>query len=149
MRVLVVGDEQRLARAIQRGLGADGFLVDLAHDGQSGLEMALSGSYDVLVLDIMLPRCNGYDVCRDLRNAEVWTPVLMLTAKDGEYDEVDAYDLGADDYLVKPFSFPVLLARLRALVRRGAVARPTVLRAGDLELDPATRRVRRAGTTSS
>ncbi len=145
MRALLVEDERTLARAVVRGLEADGFLVDVAHDGLAGLDLARSGTYDVVVLDIMLPGRNGYDVCRDLREAGVWTPVLMLTAKDGEYDEVDAFDLGADDYLTKPFSFPVLLARLRALVRRGGVERPVLLRAGDLSLDPATRVVTRSG----
>ncbi len=145
MRVLLVEDERTLARAIKRGLEADGMLTDVVHDGDEGLLRALDGDYDVIVLDIMLPRRNGYDVCREMRRAEVWTPVLMLTAKDGEYDEVDAFDLGADDYLTKPFSFAVLLARLRALVRRGGIARPTVLRAGDLSLDPATREVERGG----
>jgi len=145
MRVLLVEDERTLARAIARGLQAEGMLTDVAHDGLAGLERALDGDYDAVVLDIMLPGRNGYDVCKAMRAAEVWVPVLMLTAKDGEYDEVDAFDLGADDYLTKPFSFPVLVARLRALVRRGGIARPTVLRAGDLVLDPATREVSRAG----
>ncbi|MAS55965.1 response regulator transcription factor [Nocardioides sp.] len=143
MRVLLVEDERTLARTIARGLQAEGMLTDVAHDGLVGLERALDGDYDVVVLDIMLPGRNGYDVCRSMRAAEAWAPVLMLTAKDGEYDEVDAFDLGADDYLTKPFSFPVLVARLRALVRRGGIARPTVLRAGDLALDPATREVSR------
>ena len=145
MRVLLVEDERTLARTIKRGLDAEGMLTEVIHDGISGLDRALLGDFDVVVLDIMLPGRNGYDVCRDLRAAEVWTPVLVLTAKDGEYDEVDAFELGADDYLTKPFSFPVLVARLRALVRRGGIARPTVLRAGGLELDPATRRVSRDG----
>ena len=143
MRVLLVEDERTLARTIARGLQAEGMLTDVAHDGLVGLERALDGDYDVVVLDIMLPGRNGYDVCRSMRAAEAWAPVLMLTAKDGEYDEVDAFDRGADDYLTKPFSFPVLVARLRALVRRGGIARPTVLRAGDLALDPATREVSR------
>lgn len=143
MRVLLVEDERTLARAVARGLEAQGMLTDVAHDGLDGLDRALVGDYDVVVLDIMLPGRNGYDVCKELRAAQVWTPVLMLTAKDGEYDEVDAFDLGADDYLTKPFSFPVLVARLRALVRRGGVERPAVLRAGDLVLDPATREVHR------
>ena len=147
MRALVVEDERTLARAIRRGLEADGVLTDVAHDGVSGFERAVDGCYDVIVLDIMLPGRSGYDVCRGLREAHVWTPILMLSAKDGEYDQVDAFDLGADDYLTKPFSFPILLARLRALVRRGAIERPTVLTAGDLTLDPATREVHRGGTT--
>ena len=141
--MLLVEDERTLARALKRGLEADGLLTDVVHDGADGLATALVGDYDVVVLDIMLPRLNGYDVCRQLRAADVWTPVMMLTAKDGEYDQVDAFDLGADDYLTKPFSFPVLLARLRALIRRGGIARPTVLRAGDLSLDPAKRVVHR------
>ncbi|MCW2813987.1 MAG: DNA-binding response regulator [Nocardioides sp.] len=143
MRVLLVEDEQTLARAVRRGLDAEGMLTDVAATGPAGLELGLSGTYDVVILDIMLPGRNGYDVCRDLRAAGVWTPVLFLSAKDGEYDEVDAFDLGADDYLTKPFSFPVLVARLRALVRRGGIERPAVLRVGDLTLDPATREVRR------
>jgi two-component system OmpR family response regulator len=146
MRILVVDDEVRLARSVARGLQAEGFAVDLAHDGITGRDLAMSGIYDVVVLDIMLPGLQGYRVLQELREARVGTPVLMLTAKDGEYDEADAFDLGADDYLSKPFSFVVLVARLRALGRRAATARPTVLRAGDLVLDPGRRRVTRAGT---
>ena len=144
MRVLIVDDEMRLAESIRRYLTVEGFTADVAHDGQAGLCAASQTPYDVMILDIMLPRLNGYEVVRQLRERDVWTPVLMLTAKDGEYDQTDAFDLGADDYLTKPFSFPVLVARLRALVRRGAPQRPTVLRAGDLTLDPARRRVTRA-----
>ena len=147
MRVLVVEDERPLARALKRGLDAEGLLTDLEHDGRAGADTALSGDYDVIVLDIMLPRLNGYDVCKELRAAGVWTPVLMLSAKDGDYDQVDAFDLGADDYLVKPFSFPLLVARLRSLIRRGGIDRPPVLTAGDLHLDPATRVVGRGSTT--
>ncbi|MEJ7834270.1 MAG: response regulator transcription factor [Nocardioides sp.] len=143
MRVLMVEDEVRLAETVARGLVAEGFVVDLVHDGAEGLAEAQMRDYDVIILDIMLPSMNGYDVCRELRKGDVWTPILMLTAKDGEYDQVDAFDLGADDYLTKPFSFVVLVARLRALVRRGAPERPTVLTVGDLSLDPATRLVRR------
>ncbi len=143
MRVLMVEDEVRLAQTVSRGLVAEGFVVDIVHDGAEGLDQARLRDYDVIILDIMLPSLNGYDVCRGLREAHVWTPVLMLTAKDGEYDQVDAFDLGADDYLTKPFSFVVLVARLRALVRRGAPVRPTVLQVGDLVLDPTTRMVRR------
>jgi two-component system OmpR family response regulator len=143
VKVLLVEDEVRLADHVRRGLGAEGFVVDVVHNGSDGLFNAQVNSYDVVVLDIMLPRMNGYDVCRRMRQAGVWTPVLMLTAKDGEYDQADALDLGADDYLTKPFSFLVLVARLRALVRRGAPVRPTVLAAGDLTLDPASRAVRR------
>jgi DNA-binding response OmpR family regulator len=149
MRVLVVEDEVSLAETIRDGLGRDGFTVDLTHDGVEGLWTAAEsphGAYDVIVLDIMLPKLNGYEVCRELRKREVWTPVLMLTAKDGEYDQADAFDLGADDYLIKPFSFVVLIARLRALVRRGAPERPVVLSAGDLTLDASERRVARGGT---
>ena len=136
MRVLLVEDERGLATSLSRGLVREGMAVDVAHDGVTGEWMAREHPYDVVVLDIMLPGRNGYDVLRDLRAAEVWTPVLMLTAKDGEYDQADAFDLGADDYLTKPFSFVVLLARLRALVRRGAPERPVVLAVGDLALDP-------------
>jgi two-component system OmpR family response regulator len=146
VRVLVVEDEVGLAETLRDGLGQEGFTVDLAHDGVDGLWTAAEcpyGGYDVIVLDIMLPRLSGYEICRRLRARGVWTPVLMLTAKDGEYDQADALDLGADDYLIKPFSFVVLIARLRALVRRGAPERPVVLTAGDLTLDPAQRRVSR------
>ena len=146
MRVLLVEDEVRLAETVRRGLVAEGMLVDVAHDGDTGLFAAQTQSYDVIVLDIMLPKRNGYDVCRDLRSEEIWTPILMLTAKDGEYDEVDAFDLGADDYLTKPFSFVVLVARLRSLIRRGAPERPALLSAGDLTLDPASREVRRGAS---
>jgi Response regulators consisting of a CheY-like receiver domain and a winged-helix DNA-binding domain len=139
----VVEDEVRLAQALRRGLGAEGFTVDLAHDGHEGLTRARDGGYDALVLDIMLPGLSGYRICQQLRAEGNWVPVLMLTAKDGEYDEADGLDLGADDYLTKPFSYVVLVARLRALLRRGAPPRPTRLRAGDLVLDPATRQVLR------
>jgi DNA-binding response OmpR family regulator len=143
VRVLLVEDEVRLAQNVRRGLSAEGFVVDVVHNGTDGLFNAEVSAYDVVVLDIMLPGLNGYEVCRRMRAAGVWTPVLMLTAKDGEYDQADALDLGADDYLTKPFSFLVLVARLRALIRRGAPVRPAVLAAGDLTLDPATRTVRR------
>ena len=139
MRVLVVEDEKRLAAALKRGLDAEGFTVDVALDGQEGLWMALAEPYDVIVLDLMLPTLNGFQVCAKLREANNWTPILMLTAKDGEYDEAEALDTGADDYLTKPFSYIVLVAHLRALVRRGGVERPPILSAGDLTLDPATR----------
>lgn len=143
MRVLLVEDERTLARAIKRGLDAEGLLTDVEYDGPAGLASALTKQFDVVVLDIMLPGLNGYDVCKELRAARVWTPVLMLSAKDGDYDQVDAFDLGADDYLIKPFSFPVLVARLRSLIRRGVVERAPMLSAGDLHLDPATRVVGR------
>lgn len=120
--------------------------VDIAATGTDGLWRAREGNYDAIVLDIMLPEINGYEVCRTLRSEEVWTPILMLTAKDGEYDEADAFELGADDYLRKPFSHVVLVARLRSLLRRGGAARPTALTVGDLVLDPGTRSCSRAGT---
>ena len=143
MRVLVVEDEARLANMIRRGLELEGFVVVTATTGQDGLWRATEDTFDVIVLDIMLPGINGYEIVRALRAKQIWTPILMLTAKDGEYDQADAFDLGADDYLVKPFSFVVLIARLRALVRRGAPTRPVLLTAGDLSLDPARRRVTR------
>ena len=143
MRLLVVEDEARLARALQRGLAAEGYVVDVAADGPSGLEAARHEAYDAVVLDIMLPGLSGYRIVRALREEGNWVPVLMLSAKDGEYDQPDGLDLGADDYLTKPFSFVVLLARLRALLRRGARERPAVLTAGTLRLDPATRQVTR------
>jgi DNA-binding response OmpR family regulator len=145
MRVLVVEDEVGLADLLREGLTDEGFAVDVMRTGVDGLWAATQHPYDVVVLDIMLPRLSGYEVCRQLRQRRIWTPVLILTAKDGEYDEADALDLGADDYLTKPFSFVVLVARIRALARRGAPARPTVLSAGDLVVDPARRRVTRDG----
>ncbi|MGW4060158.1 response regulator transcription factor [Amycolatopsis sp. NPDC004747] len=143
MRLLIVEDEREFAETLRRGLVAEGFTADVAHTGKEGLWRATEHAYDVVVLDIMLPELSGYEVLKRLRAAENWTPVLMLTAKDGEYDEADAFDLGADDYLSKPFSFVVLIARLRALLRRGAPARPAVLEAGDLRLDPSARTVHR------
>lgn len=145
VRVLVVEDEIKLADAVRRGLVAEGFTVDLAHDGDDGLWRATEGRYDVIVLDVMLPKRNGYLVCRELRQREVWTPILMLTAKAGEYDEAEGLDTGADDYLTKPFSFVVLVARLRALVRRGSAPRPALLTAGDISVDPSSRTVTRRG----
>ncbi|MDK3256461.1 response regulator transcription factor [Blastococcus capsensis] len=149
VRVLVVEDERNLAAAVARGLHAEGFSVDVTGDGVTGLDRALLGGYGAIVLDIMLPGRSGYDVLRELRARQVWTPVLMLTAKDGEYDIADALDLGADDYLTKPFPFVVLVARLRALVRRGAPERPAQLVVDDLVLDPAAHRVRRGDTELS
>lgn len=146
MRLLVVEDETRLAEGLKRGLEAEGFAVDVAANGTDGLWLARENRYSVILLDIMLPGLNGYLLCRALREAGDWTPVLMLTAKDGDWDQVEALDTGADDYLTKPFSFAVLVARVRALIRRGAAPRPAVLSAGDLELDPATRAVRRGDT---
>lgn len=141
MRLLVVEDETRLAHALRRGLTADGFTVELAGDGLTGLEKARHEPFDAIVLDVMLPRLSGYDLVRTLRNEENWVPVLMLSAKDGEHDQADGLDYGADDYLTKPFSYVVLLAHLRALLRRSPAARPAVLVAGDVRLDPASRQV--------
>jgi DNA-binding response OmpR family regulator len=146
VRVLVVEDERRLAAAVRRGLSAEGFAVDIAYDGEDGLHSAREGDYDAVVLDLMLPKISGYRVCQQLRAEKNWVPILILSAKDGEYDQADGLDLGADDYLTKPFSYIVLAARLRALLRRGAVPRPAELLAGDLTLDPASRRVRRGQT---
>jgi two-component system, OmpR family, response regulator len=143
MRILVIEDEKPLAAALRRGLEAEGAGVDIAHSGTDGLWMARENPYDALVVDIMLPGVNGFQICERLRAEGDWTPILVLTAKDGELDEAEALDVGADDYLTKPFSYVVLQARLRALLRRGAKERPAVLSAGDLTLDPATRRCRR------
>jgi len=145
-RVLVVEDEQRVAAALRRGLEHEGFAVDIAGNGTDGLWMATEQVYDVIVLDIMLPGLNGYRVCQRLREADNWTPILMLTAKHGEFDEAEALDGGADDFLSKPFSYVVLVARLRALLRRGLRERPTVIELGDLRLDPAAHRVWRSDT---
>ena len=146
MRILVVEDEPRLADGLRTGLSAEGFAVDVALTGTDGLWLAREQPFDGIVLDVMLPNLNGYRVCQILRSEGNWTPILMLTAKDGEWDEVEGLDTGADDYLTKPFSHAVLVARLRALLRRGARERPAVLSAGDLRLDPAARRVWRGGT---
>ncbi|MEE1927468.1 response regulator transcription factor [Streptomyces sp. TRM 70351] len=145
MRVLIVEDERRLARSLARGLTAEGFAVDVAHDGREGLFMATENPYDLLVLDIMLPGLNGYRICSALRAAGDETPILMLTAKDGEYDEAEGLDTGADDYLTKPFSYVVLLARIRALLRRRGGGAAPVLRLGGLSVDRAARRVERDG----
>jgi two-component system OmpR family response regulator len=149
VKVLVVEDEPRLASTLMMGLRAEGFVVVTASSGVDGLWQATEDQFDVIVLDIMLPAMNGYEVVRQMRAREIWTPVLMLTAKNGEYDQADAFDLGADDYLTKPFSFVVLVARLRALIRRGAPQRPVVLTAGTLSLDPARRTVHRDSTPIS
>ena len=140
VRVLVIEDEVKLASYVKRGLEREGYAVDVANDGEQGLWMASSEPYDAIVLDILLPKINGYVVCAELRKRSVWIPILMLTAKTGEYDEAEALDTGADDFLSKPFSFVVLLARLRALIRRGTGERPAVVEVGDLRLDPAGRR---------
>lgn len=143
MRILVVDDDRGVAETVRRMLVAESWVVDVVHDGQTGLERATTERFDVVVLDIMMPGLNGYEVVRRMRSVGVWTPVLMLTAKDGEYDQADALDFGADDYLTKPFSFVVFVARLRALARRGAPERPAVLSAGSLSLDPSAHVVRR------
>ncbi len=143
MKVLVIEDEPLVASTLAIGLHAEGCVVVEASNGLDGLSQATETDFDVIVLDIMLPGLNGYEVLRRMRARDVWTPVLMLTAKDGEYDQADAFELGADDYLTKPFSFIVLVARLRALVRRSAPARHAVLTAGSLTLDPSRRTVQR------
>ncbi len=139
MRVLIVEDEVLIAKALRMALEAEGYVVDVADRGDDGLWMARERTYDVIVLDLMLPGMNGFVVCRELRAGGCETPILMLTAKDGELDHAEGLDTGADDYLTKPFSVVVLLARLRALLRRGPVRRAAVLRAGDLTLNPAAR----------
>jgi len=141
MRILVVEDEIKMARLIQRGLRDEGLAADVANRGEDALWMASATDYDAIVLDVMLPGIDGFATCRALRADGVWAPVVMLTARDAVTDRIAGLDGGADDYLVKPFSFSELLARLRALARRGPVQRPTVLRVGDLHLDPAGRRV--------
>jgi len=149
VRVLIVEDEVKLAALIRRGLRDEGMLADVAVKGEDALWMAAATAYDAIVLDVMLPALDGFKVCRRLREDGVWSPVVMLTARDAVEDRVAGLDGGADDYLVKPFSFAELVARLRALGRRGPVERPTRLQAGDLELDPATREVRRDDTEIS
>lgn len=146
MRILLIEDEEQLADAVRRGLEAEGFTVDVSHDGLDGLWMAQQGQYDALVLDILLPGMNGYKVCSTLRNEGNKVPILMLTAKGGEYDEAEGLDTGADDYLTKPFHFVVLVARLRAIVRRSIGQVNDVLEVGDLRLDSARRKVDRSGT---
>ncbi len=140
MRVLVVEDEKRLAAGLRKGLRAEGFATDVALTGTEGLSLARTNEYDAIVLDVMLPGMNGYKVCARLRREGVWTPILMLTAKDRDVDVVGGLDTGADDYLTKPFSFLILMARLRALIRRGGSERPAILEAGDLRFDPGARR---------
>lgn len=145
MRALIVDDEVKMAALLKRGLEEEGYAVDVAASGSEAVWLATENPYDVIVLDIMLPDIDGFEVCRKLRGARMWAPVLMLTARDSVDDRVSGLDTGADDYLTKPFSFAELLARIRALARRGSVARPTLLEVGDLTLDPVTRRVARAG----
>lgn len=149
MRILAVEDQRRLAAALKRGLEAEGFAVDVAADGEEGLWLAREHHYDAIILDILLPKVNGYQVCATLRDEGNWTPILMLSAKAGEWDEAEALDTGADDFLAKPFSYVVLVAHLRALLRRGVRARPAVLEIGDLTLDPATHTCRRGSTPIS
>jgi DNA-binding response OmpR family regulator len=141
VKLLLVEDDKKIAAVVKRGLQAEGFTVQVAPDGNEGLWHATEGAYDLLVLDIMLPGLNGYRICAELRKAGDWTPILMLTAKDGDLDEAEALDTGADDYLTKPFSFPVLVARVRALLRRTSGRGPVPTTVGDLRIDPAQRRV--------
>ena len=143
VKILLIEDERRLAASLRKGLIAEGYNAEIANDGEQGLWMAQSQVFDAIVLDIMLPKRNGYKVCAALRSEGNWTPILMLTAKDGEHDIAEALDLGADDYLTKPFSLVVLAARLRALTRRGGAERPATLAIDDLTLDPARRRCQR------
>ncbi|MEM8706354.1 MAG: response regulator transcription factor [Actinomycetota bacterium] len=146
MRVLIVEDEPLIAKALEAGLVADGYGVDVADRGDVGLWQATENTYDAIILDVMLPGMNGFKVCSELRAAGVTTPIMMLTAKDGEFDQAEGLDTGADDYVTKPFSMVVVAARLRALIRRGPTERAAVLEAGDLVLDPSERSVRRGDT---
>ncbi len=146
VRILIVEDEVRMAALLQRGFREEMYAVDVAHDGIDGLHMASESEYDAIVLDVMLPGIDGFEVCRRLRAMDRWHPVLMLTARDAIDDRVRGLDAGADDYLMKPFSFAELAARVRALTRRGAISRPTLLVVGDLRLDPATHRAWRGET---
>ena len=141
MKILLVEDDKKIAAAVKRGLEGEGYTVDVAFTGPDGLWLASEGVYDLLILDIMLPGRNGFQLCADLREREDWTPILMLTAKDGDLDEAEALDTGADDYLVKPFAFPVLTARVRALLRRATGRNPAPVEVGDLRIDPGQRRV--------
>ena len=143
MRVLVVEDEGRMAALLQRGLQEEGYAVDLAATGEDGIWLATENAYDAVLLDVLLPDLDGFEVCRRLRDAGRWAPILMLTARDAVPDRVNGLDAGADDYLTKPFAYPELLARLRAVIRRGPHERPAAISVGDLSLDPATKEVRR------
>jgi two-component system, OmpR family, response regulator len=147
VRVLVVEDVDKMANLLRRGLGEEGYAVDVVGNGEDAVWMAAENPYDAIVLDVMLPDVDGFDVCRRIREGGQWAPVLMLTARDAVRDRVDGLDAGADDYLTKPFAFAELLARLRALARRGRQERQSVLSVGDLSLDPATRIVRRGEVT--
>jgi two-component system, OmpR family, response regulator len=146
MKVLVVEDDKKIAAAVKRGLDAEGFSVEVAFDGDDGLWRASEHRYDLLILDLMLPGYNGFEICRMLRHRGDWTPILVLTARDGEGDQTRALDTGADDYLIKPFSFPVLVAHVRALLRRTSGRGPVPLEVGDLRLDPARHRCWRGDT---
>ncbi|HEX9864061.1 MAG TPA: response regulator transcription factor [Acidimicrobiia bacterium] len=141
MKILLIEDDKKIATIVKRGLEAEGFTVEVTFNGSDGLWLATEGSYDLIILDIMLPGRNGYQVCADLREAGDWTPILMLTAKDGDLDEAEALDTGADDYLTKPFSFAVLIARIRAVLRRAGGRQPIPVEVGDLRIDPGQRRV--------
>jgi len=146
MRLLVVEDEKKIASALKRGLTAEGFTVDVANNGVEGLLSATENNYDAIILDILLPQMNGFVVCAKLRERGIWTPILMLTAKHGEFDQAEALDTGADDYLTKPFSYVVLVAHLRALLRRSSRDVPNIkYEVGDLALDPLQRRATRSG----
>src|SRR5947199_8919693 len=146
MRVLIVEDDVKLAAAIRRGLQAEGVVADVAGRGEDALWMAEATEFDAVLLDVMLPGIDGFDTCRRLRADGIWTPIIMVTARDAVEDRVQGLDQGADDYLVKPFSLAELLARLRAVARRGPVERPVVFQVGDLRLDPTTRQVWRGAT---
>ncbi len=142
MKILLVEDDKKIATVVKRGLDEEGFSVEVALDGEIGLWLATEGTFDLILLDIMLPGRNGFQICADLRSRGIWTPIMMLTAKDGDMDEAEALDTGADDYLTKPFSFPVLVARVRSMLRRvGGRVAPAPASAGDLRIDPMARRV--------
>lgn len=146
MKILLIEDDKKIATAVKRGLEGEGFSVDVEFDGTDGLWKATEGGFDALIVDLLLPGTNGFKICSSLREGGDWTPILVLTAKDGEQDQTEALDTGADDYLTKPFSFPVLVARLRALLRRTTGSNPTPIRAGDLQIDPGQRRAWRGET---